>query len=266
VDAVKSKNELISIWTRLVEDRGGVPAAGDGVSYLWADSTFAFWNTLTLTGEDIPAEDLSEQLVRAADFLESHEQDGYLWLFEELLSPRARDELEQRAEDAGLEIAFSGRGMSGELSLDEPRHPELVFRRVETEDDLETYGEINALAYDMPPIVGREALAGSKIWLDDAYAYLGYRDGQAVTCAAAIGSTDSIFVALVATLPGHQDRGYGEAISRKAIFEGIRGTGHRRVVLHATAEGEPVYERIGLRPNTVIHFLQPIGTVDDVGD
>jgi hypothetical protein len=266
VEAVESKNELIAVWTRLVEDRGGVPADAEGVSYLWADKPFAFWNTLTLTGEDIPAEDLSEQLVRAASFMRGADQGGYLWLFEELLSPRAKEELERRLEDAGLEIAFTGDGMAGELSLTEPEHPELVFRRVETEDDLETYGEINALAYDMPPEVGRGALAGSKLWLDEAYAYLGYRDGEPVTCAATIATTGALFLALVATLPGHRDHGYGEAVSRKAIFEGARATGRSRVVLHATAAGRPVYERIGLRANTPIHFVQPSGALDEVGD
>ncbi|WP_127502031.1 GNAT family N-acetyltransferase [Actinoplanes solisilvae] len=266
MEAVESKNELIAVWTRLIEDRGGVPAAGEGVSYLWAGSTFPFWNTLTLTGEDIPAEDLSEQLVRAASFMRGRDQGGYLWLFEDLLSPRAKEELERRLEEAGLEIAFSGAGMAGELSLSEPQHPGLVFRRVETEDDLETYGEINALAYDMPTRVGRDALAGSKLWLDEAYAFIGYRDGEPVTCAASIASTGSLFLALVATLPGHRDNGFGEAVSRKAIFEGARATGRGRVVLHATAEGRPVYERLGLTANTPIHFVQPAGALDEVGD
>lgn len=266
MDVVESRNELIAVWTRVIEDRGGTPTAGEGVSYLWADSTFAFWNTLTLTGADIPAEDLSEQLVRVASFMRHADQGGYLLLFEDLLSPRAKEELEQRLEQAGLEIAFTGDGMAGELSLTEPDHPDLVFRRVETEDDLETYGEINALAYDVPPEVGRAALRGSKLWLDEAYAYLGYRDGEPVTCAATIAGDDSLLLALVATLPGHRDHGYGEAIARKAIFEGARATGRRRVLLQSTLVSRPIYERIGLSANTPIHFVQLTGALDEVGD
>ncbi len=38
-------------------------------------------------------------------------------------------------------------------------------------------------------------------------------------------------------------RGYGEAVTRKAIYEGIGQTGHRRVVLHATPAGAGQAER-----------------------
>jgi hypothetical protein len=145
--------------------------------------------------------------------------------------------------------------MAGDLSIPEPHHPELEFRRVETGDELAVYGEINALAYGMLPEVGRNALADSQLWRRDAYAYIGYRDGRPVTCAATIGGDDSIFLALVATLPGEMRRGYGEAVTRKAIHEGIKQTGHRRVVLHATPAGQPVYERIGCHANTPIHFF-----------
>jgi hypothetical protein len=255
-DAVESKDHLITIWTSLVLDRGGQVSTDDGVCRMWADSTFAFWNTVTLTGVDVSADALSDQLSRAASFMRSRSQAGYLWLFEDLLSPHARQDLVRRATEAGLELAFSGRGMAGELSIPEPYHPALEFRRVEDDDALAAYGEINALAYGMGSEAGRNALSDSKLWRRDAYAYIGYRDGRPVTCAATIGGHDSIFLALVATVPGEMRRGYGQAVTRKAIHEGIKQTGHRRVVLHATAAGQPVYERIGCRANTPIHFFQ----------
>ncbi|WP_250006388.1 hypothetical protein [Actinoplanes sp. M2I2] len=263
---MESRDQLIAVWSRLARDRGAVPAADQGVQFLWAGSPFGLWNALTLTGADLPAEDLSEELVRAADFLLTRPEDGYLWLFEELLSPRARHELADRVADAGLEVAFTGRALEGELSPDEPVHPELEFRRVETEDDLRTYGEINALAYDLPPTVGQEAFSGSKLWLDEAYAFIGYRDGRAVTCAAALPGSGALVVAFVATLTEDARRGYGEAVTRKAIAEGARATGHRRIVSHSTAAGQPVLERVGLRPGTAVHFLQPTGADDGFGD
>ena len=255
--AVEARDQFVAVWGRLAEDRG---------DSLWAGSPFGLLNAVTLTGQDIPADDLSEQLVRSADFLRDRPEDGYLWVFEDLLSPRARPELEERAAAAGLEIAFTGRAMDGEPALDEPRHPELEFRRVAGEDDLRTFGEINALAYDQPATVGHEAFGGSKFWLDEAYAYIGYRDGRAVTCAAAVPSSDALVVTLVATLAEESRRGYGQAVARKAIFEGARGTGRHRVVLHSTVQGQPVFERIGLRPTTAIHFLQPTGADDGFGD
>ncbi|WP_283138860.1 GNAT family N-acetyltransferase [Rhizohabitans arisaemae] len=228
----------------------------DGVSRMWADSAFGFWNTVTLTGADIASEALGDQLRRAASFMRSKSRPGYLWIFEELLSPQAREGLFRHAATAGLELAFSGRGMAGDLSIPEPFHPELEFRRVETDEQLTVYGDINARAYGMPPEAGRDALAGSGLWRSDIHAYLGYRDGRPVTCAATIAGPDSIFLALVATLPEEMRRGYGEAVTRKAIHEGAKRSGHRRLVLHATQAGQPVYERIGCHANTPIHFLQ----------
>ncbi|WP_250034760.1 hypothetical protein [Paractinoplanes maris] len=266
VGAVESRDQLVAVWSRIVAARGGRPAGDDGAGPLWAGSPFGFFNALTLSGDDIPAEELSEELVRADAFLRARPEDGYLWVFEDLLSPRARAELADRASEAGLEIAFTGWGMDGELSPAEPHHAGLQFRRVETEDDLRTFGELNALAYDMPPAVGHEAFAGSRLWLDEAYAWLGYRNGQAVTCGAAIPSAGSLVVAFVATLREESRRGFGQAAARQVIAEGTRATGHRRVVLHTTVAGRPVYERIGLRPATAIHFLQPTGADDSFGD
>ena len=74
---------------------------------------------------------------------------------------------------------------------------------------------------------------------------------------AATGENDNaLFLALVATMPNDMRRGFGEAVTRKAIHEGIRRTGRRHVVLHATPAGRPVYERIGYRTNSPIHFIQ----------
>ncbi|MFI9589926.1 GNAT family N-acetyltransferase [Nonomuraea sp. NPDC052265] len=223
---------------------------------MWADSSFGFWNTVTLAGTDISADALSERLARVAAFMRSKCESGYLWVFEDLLSAQAKGSLVQRAAEAGLEVAFSGRGMAGDLLVPEPYHPELEFRRVESEEQLAAYGDINARAYGMAPEAGRVALAGSELWCGDVHAYLGYREGRPVTCAATVAGPASIFLALVATLPGEMRRGYGEAVTRKAIHEGGERSGHRRLVLHATQAGQPVYERIGCRANTAIHFLQ----------
>jgi predicted acetyltransferase len=56
-----------------------------------------------------------------------------------------------------------------------------------------------------------------------------------------------LFLALVATLPGKQRKGYAEATVRKALYEGYPATGLKRTVLHASDAGFPVYERLGYR-------------------
>jgi hypothetical protein len=255
-EAMESKNQLIAVWTRMVEDRGGRLTVDDGVCRLWANNAFGFWNTVTLTGDDITAGQLGDQLTRTATFMRSQTQSGYLWLFEDLLDAGAKAELPRLAAAAGLELSFTGHGMAGDVSVPDPGSAALEFRRVETEDQLIAYGMINARAYGMTDEAGEAALTGSKTWLDNAYAYIAYEQDRPVACAATVESGDALFLALVATIPDNMRRGYGEAVTRKAIHEGINATGKQHVVLHATPAGRPVYERIGYHINTPVHFYQ----------
>jgi predicted GNAT family acetyltransferase len=86
------------------------------------------------------------------------------------------------------------------------------------------------------------------------YTYLGLEDGVPVSAAAMVQTNDCLFLALVATAPEAQRRGFAEATVRKALFEGAKATGLTRSVLHATPAGAPVYERIGYRKVSTIGF------------
>jgi GNAT superfamily N-acetyltransferase len=50
------------------------------------------------------------------------------------------------------------------------------------------------------------------------YTYLGLKDGVPVSAAATVESNGCLFLALVATAPEHQRKGYGEATVRKALL------------------------------------------------
>ena len=53
------------------------------------------------------------------------------------------------------------------------------------------------------------------------------------------------YVALVATDPAHQRRGYGEAAMRHALDAAAQSHGDRPTFLHATDAGRPIYARMG---------------------
>ncbi|MFG3006819.1 GNAT family N-acetyltransferase [Streptomyces calvus] len=255
--AVESVAQLSTVWRAMVLDRDEDADVRDlpGVAVRWADCRFAFWNAVTLTEAGTGAALLEKRLHEAAGIMRAKKQPGFLWLFEDLLADDARAALAEAAERAGLVHAFPGTGMAGDLlPVPEPHHADLTFERVTTDEQLTAYADLNSRAYGFPLDDGRDGLAGSTLWKRDVYAYLALRDGVPVACAATVEAQGRLFVVLVATDPDHQRRGYGEAVTRKALYEGGRATGLTRATLHATVAGAPVYPRIGFEPNSPMHF------------
>ncbi|MFF8934800.1 GNAT family N-acetyltransferase [Streptomyces paradoxus] len=256
-ESVESVEQLATVWRAMVLDRDPDADVRDlpGIAVRWADCRFAFWNCVTLTDVGADAGLLKQRLDEAAEIMRSKSHSGFLWVFEDLLDGPARAVLEESAERAGLRYAFPGTGMAGDLlPVPEPVHPDLTFVRVRDDELLRSYADINSRAYGFPLEDGRDGLAGSSLWKSGVFAYLGLRDGVPVTCAATVEADGRLFVVLVATDPAWERRGYGEAVTRKALHEGARATGLTRATLHATAAGAPVYPRIGFRPNSPVRF------------
>jgi GNAT superfamily N-acetyltransferase len=255
-EAIESVQQLADTWSRVVHDRGtGDVADPPGMAIRWADSKFPFWNCITFTDRNCGSELLDERFAEATAYMRRRSQPGLIWLFEDLLDPACRKRLPKAADRAGLSLSLSGFGMAGDiLPIAEPHHPELEFVRVTDEDQLTAYADLNSRAYGMPLEAARDGLAGSVLWKAGMYTYLGLADGVPVSAAATVATGKCLFLALVATAPEAQRRGYGEATVRKALYEGARATGLTRTTLHATLAGAPVYERIGYRKVASIGF------------
>ncbi|MGX1135447.1 GNAT superfamily N-acetyltransferase [Streptomyces glaucescens] len=256
-DSVESMEQLATVWRAMVLDRDADADVRDlpGIAVRWADCRFAFWNCVTLTEVGADAALVERRLGEAAEIMRSKKHPGFLWVFEDLLGAEARAALPAAAGRAGLAYAFPGTGMAGDLlPLPEPVHPDLTFVRVRTDEQLRAYADLNSRAYGFPLEDGRDGLAGSALWKEEVHAYLGMRGDVPVTCAATVAAEGRLFVVLVATDPGWERRGYGEAVTRKALYEGSRATGLTRATLHATAAGAPVYPRIGFQPNSPMGF------------
>ena len=76
---------------------------------------------------------------------------------------------------------------------------------------------------------------------------MGYREERPVATAATLVSHGVIGLYNVASLPGEQRRGFGEAITRHAIGEAARESGLRQVILQSTMQGERLYRKLGFR-------------------
>ncbi|HXH50126.1 MAG TPA: GNAT family N-acetyltransferase [Terriglobia bacterium] len=69
--------------------------------------------------------------------------------------------------------------------------------------------------------------------------------GKPESCATVLDLGGLRYVALVATLPAAQRKGYAEAAMRDVLERSLAAGLNRRTYLHATAAGRPVYERMG---------------------
>ena len=70
-------------------------------------------------------------------------------------------------------------------------------------------------------------------------------DQVPISCTAVFNVGGVRYVALVATLPSVQRKGYAEAAMRDVLNRSLSAGLHSRTYLHASAVGRPVYERMG---------------------
>ena len=86
---------------------------------------------------------------------------------------------------------------------------------------------------------------GTRAFWTDHVPVLGLVDGKPACCAAVMMVDDYRYVALVATDPEQQRRGYADAAMRRALEVAAQVHGDRPTVLHATEAGRPIYQRMG---------------------
>ena len=125
------------------------------------------------------------------------------------------------------------------------------MRRVGDGPECEHFCGIGSVCFHVPFPWFQEVFASGSVWERFA-SYVGYADGEAVSTAATVIGGGAVGVYNVATLPGSQRRGYGEAVMRHALAEARREHGIARSVLQSTPAGYRLYERMGYRTVTKV--------------
>jgi GNAT superfamily N-acetyltransferase len=76
--------------------------------------------------------------------------------------------------------------------------------------------------------------------------YVGEAAGTPVTTGVGVTVGDAVGVFTVGTLPAHQRKGYGAAVTARIVADGLAG-GAGWAWLQSSPSGLPVYERLGFR-------------------
>ena len=124
--------------------------------------------------------------------------------------------------------------------------PGIEARRVADLTTRNAFCEIGATCFHVPLSWFREVFDNDVVW-DRFVSYVGYVDGEPVCTTAMVQGGGAVGFYNVATLPGSQRRGYGEAVMRHALAESRKELGMLPVVLQSTPAGLNLYERMGFR-------------------
>jgi GNAT superfamily N-acetyltransferase len=133
--------------------------------------------------------------------------------------------------------------------------PKLDARRIADDAMARDLARLNALAYHMPP-GAFDCIGNVHLWRADSLAYVGYVGSKPVSCAAAFPVGGTVYIALVATLPEEQGKGYAEIVMRKALTEGQQTMRTTHTTLHASDRGRSLYRQMGYGIGSKMVILQ----------
>jgi len=242
-----SISHFIDAWRTLCEGAPGYAEEDvDGVHHVFSGLPIAFFNVALVTGRDITAPALSASGRQACEWASKH---GVPWLLV------VTQESLVAGTDAGVALDACGlvplMPLTGMLAQDvaPPSHvpPELKLLRPQDDHACSTLLDVNGLAYGMDLDAGK-AIIGTRSFWSGHFPALGLVEGTAASAAAVFMVDGYRYVALVATDPARQRRGYGDVVMRHALELSARVHGHAPTTLHATEAGRPIYERMGYAP------------------
>jgi hypothetical protein len=239
-----SLRQFIEAWRLMCTGSPGHTAAvDDGIQYIFSGCPIPFFNVAVLTGRGLSAEALRSRAERACAWTSNK---GVPWLF-----IVTHDTLDAGVDAAsvldacGLAPMMPLTGMLAQQVAPAASIPDGLQLTVPQDDNgYSAIVEVNGLAYGMDLEAGKDLIGTRAFWAGH-FPVLGLVGGKTASSAAVLMVDGYRYVALVATDPDQQRRGYAEAAMRLALEHSADVHGERPTVLHATDAGRPIYQRMG---------------------
>ncbi|MCU0226123.1 MAG: GNAT family N-acetyltransferase [Bryobacterales bacterium] len=252
-DAAFSLQQFIGAWKLICsnEQQYGHEAL-PGLEMVFAGLASPFFNVGFATGEILSAEELEDRARRALAWALPRRAPWFFAITRDLLA----DGIDAVGvlERCGLVPAMELTGMHASDVAPLARAAEgLQLRTPQDDPSCQQILEINGAAYGIDLTSLGSRLGCRETW-PHHFPVVGSVDGEPV-CSAAVLMVEGLrYVALVATAPRRQRKGYAEAAVRHALALAAQQHGVVPTFLHATDAGKPVYQRMGYR-ETATHLL-----------
>jgi ribosomal protein S18 acetylase RimI-like enzyme len=222
-----------------VREAPGVTIASSGV-------TFQMFNAAFLSKPVEGERDLDRRIVTAQVHFGARQLGWSYWVCEDWLDKKARRRESDTFKKRGLYLATVLPGMLAEkLAAPVRPLPRLDVRAVGDPATWTDFCHIGALCFNVPLQWFQEVFEDPKVWQNGFWGYVGYLEGEPVSTAATVVAGGAVGVYNVATVPGQQRRGCGEAVMRHALACARECHGIERTVLQSTAQGFDLYRRMG---------------------
>jgi ribosomal protein S18 acetylase RimI-like enzyme len=253
VDFVNVADNLRESFRVIAASRGaGEVRELRGVSIAAAGTTFQMFNAAFLSLGVATEAELAQRILLASLHFNARGLEWAYWVCEDFLEPKARRQSRRVFQKHGLHHSVDLPGMVAER-IERPAKPlpRIEIRRVGDSVTRDAFCAIGSVCFHVPIAWFREVFDSHTVWGNFA-GYVGYADGEPVSTAAAVMGGGAVGIYNVATLPGQQRRGYGEAVMRHALGEACREHGIERSILQSTPAGYRLYERMGYRTVTSV--------------
>lgn len=221
-----------------------------GVSIASAGATFQMFNTAFLSGPVSSEQELKKRILQPINHFDERGQEWAYWVCEDWIEPPARKRSRRLFEHHGMRLATELPGMIADRILPPVKPlPHVEVRRVRGAATWDAFCAIGSVCFHVPITWFREVFDNDAVW-DRFISFVGYVEDEPVSTTSLVSGAGVIGVYNVATLPGSQRRGYGEAVMRHALAEIRKERGMERVILQSTPAGLRLYERMGFRQVT----------------
>jgi ribosomal protein S18 acetylase RimI-like enzyme len=124
-----------------------------------------------------------------------------------------------------------------------PNHSDLVIEILDP-GQAAVHAEVAAVGFGAPLEAFRQLTTPAVLGRPGVRTYVGRIDGEAVATSVGVCLKNHVGIFNVATLPAHRRRGYGAALTLRALRDGL-ARGAEWAWLQSTPDGQGIYEKLG---------------------